>query len=169
MMTMIPNDDARPGKAAFLEFAMRFVIFAGIAAIALFKPSLCRAEEQGNEFTKALREVRQGVFLVGSPGAGTGTAWVISKKHRLLATNAHVADIFSEVPPGRFLAMMNGSEQTYVVKQVWYHPGTDRFVSKDENLFVRSNNPRLGKVYPMGPDVAVLQPVSGRAGFAGGA
>ena len=36
------------------------------------------------------------VFLVGKPDVGTGTAFLISKKNRLLATNAHVADIFNK-------------------------------------------------------------------------
>ena len=40
-----------------------------------------------------VRTQEAAVFLVGHPKVGRGTAWVISKKHRLLATNAHVADI----------------------------------------------------------------------------
>ena len=130
--------------------------FMGMAAVLLL-PWISRANEPRLEFAKTARDIRQGIFLVGSPEAGTGTAWVISKKHRLLATNAHVADMFTKAPAGKFLAMMNNSDQTYVVTKAWYHPGVKRYATKDENLSLRSNNPLFGPVDPLCPDVAVLQ------------
>jgi tetratricopeptide (TPR) repeat protein len=117
-----------------------------------------QAQEVRADFAQTLRDVRQGVFLVGGPNIGTGTAWVISRKHRLLATNAHVADFFVKRKPGeKMLAMMNGTDQCYVVERVWYHPGVSRFVTRDENLSIRASNPKFGEVDPAGPDVAVLQ------------
>src|SRR5207248_2307131 len=71
---------------------------------------------------KAARTGERGVFLVGHPKAGTGTAWVISKKNRLLVTNAHVADMF-HLTKGQMLAIPNGTAQLYTVEKVWYHPG----------------------------------------------
>src|SRR5690349_11828823 len=72
------------------------------------KPSQQARQELG-EFVRASQ---QGIFLVGHPKHGRGTAWVVSKKHRLLATNAHVADIMHEAG-GSMLALMDGSSQIY--------------------------------------------------------
>ena len=47
------------------------------------KPSQKAREELG-EF---IRASQKGIFLVGHPKHGQGTAWVVSKKHRLLVTN----------------------------------------------------------------------------------
>src|SRR5258706_12057983 len=70
------------------------------------KPSSQARQELGN----FVRTSRQGIFLVGHPKHGRGTAWVISKKHRLLVTNAHVADILHEAGGPR-LARMDGPAQ----------------------------------------------------------
>lgn len=112
-----------------------------------FSPSLAQAT----------RMLRPGVFLVGAEKVGHGSAWVISKKHRLLATNAHVADMFFKAKPGQFKAKMNGSDMIYGVDKVWFHPGVQRFPTRDENLAIRSDNVKVGPVCPLGPDVAVLQ------------
>jgi tetratricopeptide (TPR) repeat protein len=108
-------------------------------------------------FRDATKALRQGIFLVGLETGGHGTAWVISKKHRLLATNAHVADIFFNAAPGKCLAMMNESHQVYTVTKAWCHPGLRRFVTADENLWVRSTNPKVGAVNADSPDIAILQ------------
>ncbi len=136
---------------------MRSMLLGGMVATVLALPAATQAQEARGDFAQTLRDIRQGVFLVGSPRVGTGTAWVISKKHRLLATNAHVADFFSKVHPNKMLAMMNGSEQTYTVERVWYHPGVKRYASPDQNLSVRASNPKFGEVDPACPDVAVIQ------------
>ena len=136
---------------------MRCIFLGGMVATVLAVPGGIQAQEVRADFAQTLRDIRQGVFLVGSPEVGTGTAWVISRKHRLLATNAHVADFFTRSQPEKMLAMMNGSDQTYVVERVWYHPGVSRYATKDENFSVRSANPKFGEVDPAGPDVAVLQ------------
>jgi|WetSurMetagenome_2_1015567.scaffolds.fasta_scaffold38119_1 hypothetical protein len=96
------------------------------------------------------------VFLVGHPKAGTGTAWVISKKHRLLATNAHVADLQSKVG-GTMMAIPSESNQLYIVEKVWYHPGVRRYFKGDTQNSIRSMNPADGPIDPHSPDLAVLQ------------
>src|SRR5690349_19148082 len=46
---------------------------------------------EGNDLSALVHRLHPSIFLVGSH-EGRGTAWVISKENRLLATNAHVAD-----------------------------------------------------------------------------
>ena len=102
------------------------------------------------------RDRESGVFLVGFPKKGKGTAWCVSTKHRLLITNAHVADIFHE-SGGKMLAIPNGSSQIYTVEKVWYHPGVRRYLKENEELSVRSIDPKDGDVDPLCPDLAVMQ------------
>src|SRR5205085_1261535 len=90
---------------------------------------------------------------------GHGTAWVVSKEHRLLVTNAHVADIMH--PGGTMEAMLNGTSHSYTVAKAWYHPGVRRFLERDTSLSVRSADPADGPVDPISPDVAVLQLAAG--------
>jgi len=104
---------------------------------------------------QAARDQKKGVLLVGHPKVGTGTAWVISKKHRLLATNAHVADML--IPQGKMFAMVNESGHVYQVKRAWYHPGVRRLVSGARSLSKLSADPKAGDVFPMCPDLAVLE------------
>jgi S1-C subfamily serine protease len=101
-----------------------------------------------------VRTLQQGVFIVGSPQKGCGTAFVISRKHRLLATNAHVADIQQG---GTMKAVMNGTSTAYTVERVYYHPGVLRHLEFSGSTLVQSPTPGIGSVYPFSPDVAVLQ------------
>ena len=103
---------------------------------------------------KAAREHLRGVMLIGHPDVGHGTAWVISKKHRLLATNAHVADLMAMGKQA--VAITNESTNVYKVERAWYHPGVRRFVERS-SLSVRSTDPKVGPVYPNCPDLAVVQ------------
>jgi tetratricopeptide (TPR) repeat protein len=116
------------------------------------------AANRPTSFPEAIRNLRKAVFLVGYSG-GHGSAWVLSKKHRLLATNAHVADMFHKARKENlaFQAMMNGTKQVYTVTKAWYHPGVRRFPTADENLSVCSTDPAFGDVDPASPDLAVLQ------------
>jgi tetratricopeptide (TPR) repeat protein len=115
------------------------------------KPTADARQELG----KQGRGAERGVFLVGREG-GHGTAWVISKKHRLLVTNAHVADIFydSKEP---MLAIPSGTAQVYTVEKIWYHPGVRRHLKGNDQLSVRSTDPKDGPVDSNSPDLAVLQ------------
>lgn len=128
-------------------------------------PSLGRA--QGNlpiwekadadsidKLTANARTLRDGIMLVGKADAGRGTAFVISRKHRLLATNAHVADIVQD-GFGPMLALRNNTLETYKVAKVWYHPGLYRI--QGGKTVVRSMDPKDGRVFTCSPDIAVLQ------------
>lgn len=103
-------------------------------------------------------QASQGVLLVGHPEVGTGTAWVISTKHRLLATNAHVADMIA-AGGGRMLALVNGQTYTYRVVQHWYHPGVLRIkpLGGGQIAFVHSMDPAAGDTFSQCPDLAVLK------------
>jgi S1-C subfamily serine protease len=109
------------------------------------------ANDSGDSgFANVARHYGQALFLVGEPGQGSGTAFVISRKHRLLATNAHVADLATQ-------ATMNESRVTYKVVRKWYHPGLLRKMDDGKTL-VRSTNPNDGGVAFMdSPDLAILQ------------
>lgn len=108
--------------------------------------------EPATDLAERGRALRQAVMVVGEPGAGHGTAFVISRRHRLLATNAHVADLFHR--KGRMSAMRNDSGETYQVERIWYHPGVLR--EPADMLLVRSVSLADGPIFPFSPDVAVL-------------
>ncbi len=113
------------------------------------KPTPTEAES----LTEFARKAREGILLVGDQQTGHGTAFVISRKGRLLATNAHVADIFFAAG-ARQLAIRNNTNVTYQVEKIWYHPGVLRFVG---NQVVRSQDPKVGELFANCPDVAVLR------------
>lgn len=115
------------------------------------KPSLEAKQDLG----KTARSTEPGVFLVGTPKDGFGTAWVISKKHRLLVTNAHVGDI-RHIAGGKMFAIPSGTSQLYTVEKVWYHPGVRRYI-KGTPLSARSMDPKDGPVDPRSPDLALLR------------
>src|SRR5262249_52433116 len=105
------------------------------------------------------RALGPAVLKVGQPrgdGGGlgdSGTAFVISRRHRLLATNAHVASIFHE--SGGMVAV---AIYRYRVERVWYHP--DYFHAQAFGS-VLGSYPRGGPGRVVSrdvtPDVAVLQ------------
>ena len=103
--------------------------------------------------SEAARRIEPAVMYVGHPACDSGTAFVVSRKHRLLATNAHVAKIFDECK-GMF-AYRHGSSSAYRVDRVWYHPDYAR--TKLEGTRFRLG----GHCYPfygkLGPDVAILR------------
>lgn len=102
-------------------------------------------------FHDALTTYRRSVMLAkDNEGKRFGTAFVISKKHRLLATNAHIAD-FAEA------AVLNESRAAYKVVGRWYHPNTIRTIRYDNQTLMVSSNPALGAVYARGVDIAILQ------------
>jgi tetratricopeptide (TPR) repeat protein len=107
------------------------------------------------ELSACANEAGKSVLIVGHPERGFGTAFVISRENRLVATNAHVADIRAEGGEnGKLFAIVNRAQTTFEVDQVWYHPGVRREVAGQ--LSVRSGDPRTGPVDPFSPDVAVL-------------
>ncbi|MGC3969798.1 MAG: serine protease [Pirellulales bacterium] len=116
--------------------------------------SAAASAEEKQDLGTTGRQMAKGVFLVGG-SAGTGSAWVISKKHRLLVTNAHVADIRHD-SGGKMVAVQNGTATFYDVEKVWYHPGVRRFL-KGHRLSIRSSDPNDGDTDAWAPDLAILQ------------
>jgi hypothetical protein len=109
------------------------------------------------EMAHTVRGLKEAIMLVGDPKIATGTAFVISRKYRLLATNAHVADIMKD--EGKMLAIRNGTAVVYEVDKAWYHPGVRR--CKNRLFSVRSQNPADGDIDANSPDVAVLHLADG--------
>jgi tetratricopeptide (TPR) repeat protein len=105
------------------------------------------------DLSEIVNQLHPSIFIVGAQGAGHGTAFVISKENRLLATNAHVADIM-HISGGEMYAVGNGTAKLYEVEEVFYHPGVRRIY---EDYAVRTTDPNKGDIYPLSPDVAVLK------------
>jgi tetratricopeptide (TPR) repeat protein len=119
------------------------------------QPEVLGPAQEG--LTTIARKSLQAVVLVGHPEHGLGTAFVVSKKNRLLVTNAHVADIMATA--GTMLAWVNGAAAPCAVDRVWYHPGIVR--KHDNCLAIRCQDPLHGPVAPPCPDVAVLHLADG--------
>lgn len=115
-------------------------------------------EGDARRLSEVVKRQQGSIMLVGSPKVGLGTAWVLSKEHRLLATNAHVADIRHEAGDS-MIAIANNTDQVFTIDRVWYHPGVMRQVSAA--LSVRQSDPAAGSVDPLSPDVAVLHVADG--------
>ena len=69
--------------------------------------------EQVRRLEAAARRLAPAVMYVGHPDGDSGTAFVISRKHRLLATNAHVAPNHERGrrvngPPKRVVGLLYG-------------------------------------------------------------
>ena len=116
------------------------------------------SDDATRQLVNVVKHQQAAIILVGSPKVGLGTAWVLSKKNRLLATNAHVADIRHEAG-GAMIAIGNNTDQIYTIDQVWYHPGVMRQVNA--GFSVRQSDPAGGSVDPLSPDVAVLHVADG--------
>lgn len=112
-------------------------------------------DESNRELGETARKAHSAVMLIGSPKGSHGTGFVISRQHRLVATNAHVADIKRQSET--LLAISDGTAQVYRVERIWYHPGVRRSLASDPSVVVRSSNPDDGDVDPLCPDVAVLE------------
>jgi hypothetical protein len=123
--------------------------------------------EEAGQLAGVARALGPAVLKVGQPrddGGGlgdSGTAFVISRRHRLLATNAHVASIFHE--SGGMVAVAadgagTGTVDVYRVERVWYHPD---YFSAQALGSVLGSYPRggPGRVVSrdVAPDVAVLR------------
>jgi hypothetical protein len=113
--------------------------------------------EAVTDLTHVVHSANPSIFIVGKPDIGFGTAFLISKQHRLLATNAHVADIMHN-GSGDLLAIQNGTSNVFKIEKAYYHPGVRRSVA---GVTLRTSDPSKGEVDPRCPDVAVLQLADG--------
>ena len=152
-LAVTPGRDARPRP-------VRGVIPAQGPPLASLDPPP-DVPQPGPEQTRALdaaaRRLAPALMYVGHPKGDSGTAFVISRKHRLLATNAHVAQIMSEA--GGLLAFRNGSRVPCVVERVWYHPDYAR--ARREGVSARAGGRWARYLGALSPDLAVLQLAEG--------
>ncbi|WZO98427.1 serine protease [Isosphaeraceae bacterium EP7] len=118
-----------------------------------------------SEFDRARSSVAPAVFeIVAIPPDGDprpahriGSAFLISRKHRLLATAAHVAD--DSINYASLVAIRNGEVFRYKIDRIWYSPDTLRRF--DLGLHEASQYPGDGDlVYPT-DDVAVVHLAGG--------
>ena len=124
---------------------------AAAKSLPLWKES---APSEVLELSRQARTWNKSVLIIGNAKDGYGTGFVISREHRLVATNAHVADI-RYMAEGKLLAIVNGTADVFPVEHIWYHPGVTRRLSSGAN--VRSQEAADGLVVPSSADVAVLQ------------
>jgi S1-C subfamily serine protease len=111
---------------------------------------------EAERLAEAARALGPAVMYVGHPQGDSGTGFVISRRHRLVATNAHVAAIFHE--SDGMVAVAPGSGSVYRVARVWYHPNYFEALAAGSIL---GHVPRGGRdrvvSHDIAPDVAVLQ------------
>lgn len=111
---------------------------------------------QRDQFASVRNAHQKSVVLLGDPNGRTqGTGFVISRRHGLIVTNSHVAELYYK--HRRMSAMLNGTRKSFRVKRVWFHPGVRRYLRGEKTMVIRSENPADGPTAPMCPDIAVLQ------------
>jgi len=106
------------------------------------------------------RSLSRGIVLLGYPKRPGATGWVLSARHRLIVTNAHVADLMAE--KGQLFAIVNGTDQVHKVKRALYHPGVRRRLPGGK-ISIRSECPADGEVFTVSPDLAILELADGPA------
>jgi hypothetical protein len=100
-----------------------------------------------------VHRVKPALMILGCPGHGFGSALVISRRARLLATAAHVVEIEREA--GDLFAVRADSGASYRVRRSWYHPDWDRSQREGTIAFVRGES--SGPLFKPAPDVAVVE------------
>lgn len=111
------------------------------------------SQSDTDDLMAVARRVESSVMYVGSPVGDSGTAFVVSKTLRLLATNAHVARIFLET--GNMLAVpsdRNGA--VYSVIKIFIHNGYSQHKTLND---LASSEVASDSLEGVGPDVALLQ------------
>ncbi len=101
----------------------------------------------------AAQRVRRAVVRIHDSAGIRGTGFVVSKRHRLVLTAAHVADFCFQNNVVR--VNVEGDVCTRRIEKVWFHPRTMRKLGS--GLVVRSFTPADGPVTDDGPDMALLQ------------
>ena len=117
--------------------------------------------EASQQLSMTARSVRDALMLIGHPDAGFATGFVISRTNRLVATNAHVADIQAQMSV--LYAVRNGTTDQYEVDKAYYHPAVIRIDPRGPLTRSAPDDPGTGKVFQFSPDVAVLHLKAGPA------
>jgi hypothetical protein len=114
----------------------RVVAWSSLVALALVAAGLVtwiRLNDPQRRLVQAVRAATPSVYLVlirqGEVETPKGTSWVIDQAGGLLATNAHVAQLFEQREPGaQMLVRSPGpNPKTFVVDEVRKHPGYEAF------------------------------------------
>lgn len=116
------------------------------------------SEAATQDLSQAARRAQHAVVLLvagDQDSIGMGTGFVISRKHRLVVTNAHVADLFAIY--GSMSAFINDAGTEHRVDRVWYHPGVLRVIDGDGAGVVRSMDPQIGDPHLECADLAVVR------------
>jgi hypothetical protein len=157
VVTVAPNASAQRGTASSVTRPQNAVEILKELNFSRERPRSPETSRAATEpLSVAARKVRDALVLIGSPDdklRRLATGFVISKSNRLVATNAHVADLNAELVP--LYVVPNGKTTAFTVDKVWYHPALVRIDS--DGVPRRSTDPGVGTVYSFCPDVAVLQ------------
>ena len=113
------------------------------------------SSEASQQLSKTARTIRDALMLIGHPDVGFATGFVISRANRLVATNAHVADLQAQMAV--LYAVRNGTTDQYEVDTAYYHPALVRIDPKGVLTLSSPSDPGAGKVVVFSPDVAVLR------------
>jgi hypothetical protein len=113
------------------------------------------SSEASQQLSKTARTIRDALMVVGHPDVGFATGFVISRANRLVATNAHVADLQAQLAV--LYAVRNGTTDQYEVDTAYYHPALVRVDPKGVLTQSSPNDPGTGTVFAFSPDVAVLR------------
>lgn len=127
-----PRQTIAAGSRTRRRTALLVIVVAALAAATFFaKQLLERAANQPPSFTEALARTGPSVYAVvlreNKGGAvverAQGTAWSAAPGY--LATNAHVASLFSSLAPGQSLIARSNSKepQDLAITEVRLHPG----------------------------------------------
>lgn len=138
------------------EFILGYIYMNNYFLLHLFiiACSTSRDAETLRSFEEAAKALRPAIFLVDVGGKEYGTAFVISRRQRLLATAGHAGDGILRAGPGKSFAI--GNQARYPVEKVYLHPATYREI--DDGCIVRSDDPRDGPIDGwLHPDMAVLR------------
>jgi S1-C subfamily serine protease len=127
-----------------------------VRGLARAAPAATAAPTQ--DLSQAARRARHAVilFVAGDKDTiGMGSGFVISRKHRLVVTNAHVADLFAIY--GSMSAFINDVGTEHRVDRVWYHPGVLRIIDGDGEGIVRMMDPQAGDIHLECADLAIVR------------
>ena len=104
------------------------------------------------EWAMVADRLRPAIVVLGTD-AVIATGFVISKKHRLVVTAGHVADLIHGSRP--VMAVCNNGKAFYSLSRAWYHPRVERMGSN--SIPVPSESPADGSIAATRFDVAVVQ------------
>lgn len=111
------------------------------------------SDEEVLQLRDASRRVQRSLLCVGYSGHGFGSGFVISKRERLVATNAHVARIRDEA--GFLYCRTLDCDYEYPVEKIWRHPMFESSLKRSTVITEIGNSPSILGIPSL--DVAILE------------